>query len=253
MIDTHAHLSNLENSEEIISSMEREGLSAIVTIGTTVNDSKLNIQFASSHKNIFATVGIYPEYSMATTEDDLKTITELASDENVVAIGEIGLDYHSENYDKITQKNIFLRQLKIADSVGKPFCVHCRNAAGDVYEILSQNKNLLKNSGLMHCYSEGKEWYKKFLELGMYLSFSGNITYKHNDIDFIKDVPLDKILVETDSPYLSPVPHRGERNQPKNVSYVIEKLAEVLGMDFDELNRITTENAKRFYRLKLKN
>lgn len=251
MIDTHAHLASLENRDEIIGSMEREGLAAIVTIGTTIDNSTENIEIAKHNKNVFATVGIYPEYSTTVTEEDLLKIEELSHDENVVAIGEIGLDYHSENYDKITQKNIFLRQLQIADSANKPFCVHCRGAVEDVYDILSEHRDLIKNSGLMHCYSEGEQWYRKFLNLGMYLSFSGNITYKHSDVEFIKDVPLERILVETDSPYLSPVPLRGTVNQPKNVSYVIEKIAKIKGMDFDELNKITTENAKRFYRLKI--
>lgn len=250
MIDTHAHLLSLENRDEIISSMKKEGLDAIVCIGTTLKDSKANIELANKHENIYCTVGIYPEYADGATGADLEELESLAKSEKVVAIGEIGLDYHSENYNKNTQKNIFIKQLEIANRVGKPFCIHCRNAAEDVYEILSKYKHLINHSGLMHCYSEGEEWFKKFLDLGLYISFTGNITYKKNNVDFIKDIPLDKLLVETDSPYLAPVPLRGTVNEPKNVSFVIEKIASITGEDFDKLNKITTENAKRIYNIK---
>ena len=164
----------------------------------------------------------------------------------MVAIGEIGLDYHY-NYDKKSQKELFVKQLELADRLGLPFCIHCRDAANDVFEILNENKHLINHSGLMHCYSEGKEWFEKFLGLGLYLSFSGNITFRKTDRSFLKDVPLDRILVETDAPYLSPEPLRGRRNYPKNVKFVAEKIANEIGVDVDEFEHITTENAKRFY------
>ena len=247
MIDTHAHLLSLENCEQVIKNMAADRLENIVCIGTTVADSKENVELAKKHDNIFAAVGIYPEYSKTVTDEDLRAIEELAKNQKVVAIGEIGLDYHDENYDKESQKKIFVRQLEIADRLALPFCIHCRAAAADVYNVLEENKHLINHSGLMHCYSEGREWYKKFLDLGLYLSFSGNITYKKSDRSFLKDVPLDKILVETDSPYLSPEPLRGRPNEPKNVQHVIDKIAIELGISSDELEKITTENAKKLY------
>ena len=248
MIDTHAHLLMLENMNELIDNMTSDDMDYIVTIGTTVEDSIQSVNLAKQHEKVYATVGIYPEYSVNTTEEDLKTIEELAKEEKVVAIGEIGLDYHY-NYDKESQKKLFVKQLEIANRVGKPFCIHCRDAVEDVYEVLKENKHLINHSGLMHCYSEGKEWFKKFLELGLYLSFSGNITFKKADRSFLKDIPLDRIVVETDSPYLSPEPFRGRKNEPKMVQYVIEKIASEIGISSEELRKITTENAKKFYSL----
>jgi len=248
MIDTHAHLLMLENMNKIIDGMSNDDMNYIVTIGTTVEDSIQSVNLAQKHEKVYATVGIYPEYSVNTTQEDLKVIEELAKNEKVVAIGEIGLDYHY-NYDKESQKELFVKQLEIANRVGKPFCIHCRDATSDVYEILKENKHLINHSGLMHCYSEGKEWFEKFLDLGLYLSFSGNITFKKADRSFLKDIPLDRIVVETDSPYLSPEPFRGRKNEPKMVQYVIDKIAKEIEISSEELRKITTENAKKFYSL----
>ena len=242
MIDTHAHLLMLKNRDEIINNMKNDDMDFIVNIGTTLEDSRQGVE------KIYATVGIYPEYSVDTTAEDLEKLEVLAKQNKVVAIGEIGLDYHYD-YDKVSQKDLFVSQLKIADRLGLPFCVHCRDAASDVYEILKENKHLINHSGLMHCYSEGKEWFKKFLELGLYLSFSGNITYKKSDRSFLKDIPLNRILVETDSPYLSREPLRGRSNEPQNVQYIIEKIAQEIGLTSEELRKITTENAKKFYKI----
>ncbi len=249
MIDTHCHLLMLENIA-FDENIKDEKLENLVTISTTLEDSEKNIEIAKIHKKVFATVGIYPEYASGATEDDFKRLESLAKEERVVAIGEIGLDYHTEGYDKDAQKKVFIRQLEIADKLGKPFCIHCRGAVEDVYKILSENKYLINHSGLMHCYSEGGEWVNKFLELGLYISFSGNITFKKVDSEFVKIIPLDKILVETDSPYLAPVPLRGTVNQPKNVKFVIEFLANKLGISFNEFERITSSNAKKFYNIK---
>ncbi len=247
MIDTHAHLLYFKNCDEIIDSMKDDGLDKIVTIGTTVQNSRESIALAEENENIFVAVGIYPEYAEETTDADLQEIERLTNSGKVVAVGEIGLDFHTEGYNKQKQIELFVRQLEIADRAKLPFCIHCRNAAKEVYEILSTHKNLLKYSGLMHCYSEGAEWIDKFLGLGLYISFSGNITFKKSDRSFLKRIPLDKILVETDAPYLSPEPVRGRENVPKNVKYVIEKLAKELEISFEEFEKITEKNAKKFY------
>lgn len=248
MIDTHAHLLSLERKNEIIKNMKNDDMDFIVNISTTVEESKAGVILAEENEKIYTSVGIYPEFSESVTQEDLVEIEALAKHKKVVAIGEIGLDYHNE-FDKKSQKEIFVKQLEIADKLGLPFCIHCRNAAEDLYQILLENKHLINHSGLMHCYSEGAEWYKKFLDLGLYLSFSGNITYKKSDRSFLKDIPLDKILVETDSPYLSPEPMRGKINEPKNVQFIIDKIAYEIGISSDKLKKITTENAKKFYNL----
>ena len=247
MIDTHAHLGYFKDLDGLIDNMQVNGLEYIVNIGTTIKDSEQGVNFANRFKNVYTTVGIYPEYSMDVTDEDLLKIMELGKNDKVVAIGEIGLDYHGENFDKNSQRQLFIKQLEIADKLSLPFCIHCRGAVEDVYQILNENKNLIKHAGLMHCYSEGSEWVRKFLDLGLYISFSGNITYKKNDRSFLKDMPLDKILVETDSPYLAPEPLRGRQNEPKNVKFTLQRIADEIGIGFDELERITSENAKRIY------
>lgn len=247
MIDTHAHLNSFDNLTEMINNMEDDGLEYIVNIGTTMKDSRQGIKFAEKFEKVYTTVGIYPEYSIGVKESDLVELEKLAKHSKVVAIGEIGLDYHRDGFDKESQKALFLKQLELADRLGLPFCVHCRGAAEDVYELLSQNKQLIKYGGLMHCYSEGSAWAEKFLGLGMYISLSGNITYKKSDMEFLKTLPLDKILVETDAPYLTPEPFRGRRNEPKNVRFTLERVAKEIGVSFEELEKITTENARRFY------
>ena len=247
MIDTHAHLNSFNNLDEMIENMSGDGLDFIVNIGTTVKDSKQGVKFAEKYKKVYTTIGIYPEFSLDVKPDALEAIESLAKHEKVVAIGEIGLDYHREGYDKASQKELFIKQLEIADKYGIPFCVHCREAVEDVYEVLKENQHLINHSGLMHCYSEGKDWVQKFIDLGLYISFSGNITYKKSDRSFLKDLPLDRILVETDAPYLSPEPIRGRRNEPKNVRLTMERIASEIGVSEEEFERITTENARRFY------
>ena len=249
MIDTHAHLNMYEEEYEkvIIKNMEEDNLQAVVTIGTTIEDSIKNIELASNYENVYATVGIYPDFSLTTTEKDLEKLKELAKNEKVVAIGEIGLNYYGDEYDIESQKQLFIKQLEIANELNLPFCIHCREAAEDMYEVLNAHKHLIKHAGIMHCYSEGKDWFKKFLDLGLYLSFSGNITYKKSDRSFLKEIPLDRILIETDAPYLSPEPIRGRRNEPKNVKFIIEKIASEIGITPEELDYITTKNAKNVY------
>ncbi|MBQ8451171.1 MAG: TatD family hydrolase [Clostridia bacterium] len=249
MIDTHAHLLSVD-TEKVISTMANNNLEAIVNIGTTIDDSTRGLALAKKYKNIYQVVGIYPEYSDGVTDEDLQKIEELAKDEKVVAIGEIGLDYHGEKFDKKKQKEIFVKQLEIANKLNLPFCIHCRAAVDELYDILFEHKNLINHSGLMHCYSEGSEWFQKFLDLGMFISLSGNITYKKSDKAFLKSLPLDRILVETDSPYLSPQVVRGKPNEPANVRYVLDFISKEIGISYEELEKITTKNAKKFYGIK---
>ncbi len=247
MIDTHFHLTSFDDKDQIIDSLQSDNLEFVVNIGTTVEDSKEGVCLAEKYDKLYTTVGIYPEFANTIKPDDLEKIQELAKHPKVVAIGEIGLDYHRENYDRQKQIDLFVAQLKIADKLGLPFCIHCRNAVEDVYSTLSENKNLINHGGLMHCYSEGANWWKRFAELGLYFSFSGNITYKNNDVEFIKDLPLEKIVVETDAPYLSPVPLRGKKNYPKNVKFMIQKIADLKNLTFDEVEKQTSKNAKKVY------
>ncbi|MBQ7466647.1 MAG: TatD family hydrolase [Clostridia bacterium] len=247
VIDSHAHiLSKSIVTDRVINSMQTDGLEKIITVGTDAETSFSYAKLAGNNKDIYAIVGLYPEYADQITEKDLKIIDELADSEKVIAIGEIGLDFHVlDNKEK--QIDLFKKQLDIAVKHDLPVCIHTRSAAEETYNILKEYAPLLKRKGVMHCFSENKEYALKFLELGFYISFSGNITYKNADRSFLKDIPLDKILVETDSPHLAPEPLRGHVNVPANVKITAQKIADELCMDFEEFCKRTVENTYRVY------
>ena len=249
IIDTHAHLiSSGVETDKILSSMKEDGLEKIVNIGTNVKDSIGGVEVAKNNKDVYTTVGLHPEYASELTDEDLKVIDELANNEKVVAIGEIGLDYHYGAENKDQQKYFFIEQLKIAKKHNLPVCIHSRDAREDTYEILSKNKDLLVPPCVMHCFSEDREYAFKYLDLGFYISFAGNITYKKSDRSFVKDIPLDKILVETDSPYLSPEPLRGTKNVPANVKLTAQRLADLYEMDYEKFVKHTIENSYNVFK-----
>ncbi len=249
IIDTHAHLlSPGVDTFSIIERMKDDGLEKIVNIGTDTGDSEGGVLLAKKVKDVYTTVGIHPEYASKTTKQDIEKINALASEEKVVAIGEIGLDYHFETDNKEKQKEIFIAQIKIAKAHNLPICIHTRDAKEDTYEILKKYSDIIVKPSIMHCFSEDWEYAKKFLDLGFYISFSGNITYKKSDRSFVKDIPLDRILVETDSPYLSPEPLRGTKNEPKNVKLTAQKLADLYEMDYEKFEKITRDNAYNVFK-----
>lgn len=253
MIDAHAHLLNEKyDGKAVIGEMNNDRLDYIVNIGTDVADSLAGTELAANNAKVFATVGIHPEYADNITEADLKIIDELASKPKVVAIGEIGLDYHygATAEQKQKQKWLFLRQIEIAHKHGLPIVIHCRDAADDVLEILKANKHLLGGGVVMHCYSEGAAYMRSFQALGCYFSFTGNITFKKVDRSYLKDIDRSKIMVETDSPWLAPEPLRGTTNYPKNVWLTAQKIADELEMPLEKFDKLVTENIKRFYKIK---
>lgn len=253
MIDSHAHLLSDElNAQQIIAGMQNDNLDYIINVGTDVSDSKQGIVLAKNNERIYTTVGIHPEYADTAAEKDLKTIEELAVQPKVVAIGEIGLDYHygatSKQIEK--QKWLFVRQIKLANKLKLPIVIHCRDAADDILQILKANKQYLSNGFCMHCYSEGAKYIKEFLDLGAYISFTGNITYKKSDRSFLNQIPQNKIMIETDCPYLSPEPLRGRVNQPKNVVHTAQKIADCLQISLQQFLLLTTQNSKTFFNIK---
>lgn len=254
LIDSHAHICYTDrlDTNEIIDSMQVDNLESIITIGTNVLESQKAVEVAENNKNIYATVGIHPEYASEIKMQCLLEIENLAKSKKVVAIGEIGLDYHYEGFDKQKQFELFIAQLELAERLDLPVCIHTRDAAEDTYNILKEHATKLKRKGVMHCFSETSEWAEKFLNLGFYISFAGNITFKKSDRSFLKNIPIDKIMVETDCPFLSPEPVRGTINKPKNVNYIAQKIADVLEMDFKYFADRTRENTKRLY-YKIKN
>lgn len=249
IIDSHAHLLYYgDDVKRIVDNMENDGLERIVNIGTTVQNSREGIELASRFDKVYATVGIYPEYAASTTEEDLKEIDRLAGEDKVVAVGEIGLDYHNGDQDKEAQKRVFEEQIMIAKKHNLPICIHTRAAVEDTYEILKKHQRDIVFPSIMHCFSENGEYAKKFMDLGFYISFSGNITYKKSDRSYLKDVPLDKILLETDSPYLSPMPLRGQTNEPSHIIHTAQKIADEMQIDVEKLIDNATANTYRVYK-----
>ncbi len=252
LIDIHAHLTDKkysESIEEIVFACKNNGVSLIVDSGYSIETSLAARANANSFDSVYFVCGIHPEKQAEYTDDTKRLLIELASDEKCVGIGEIGLDYHYDGYDKNGQKNAFVRQIELANELGLPFVVHSRDASNDVFETLSANKSLIKHGFLMHCYSESKEMAKRYLDLGAYFSFGGVITFKNaKKEDIIRSIPLERIITETDSPYLTPVPHRGEINSPKNVVFVYEKLSEILGVSGERLQKIVEDNAKSLFK-----
>lgn len=249
LIDSHAHINYGDkiDTTSVIDNMQDDELECIVNIGTNVHESIQSVNLANKYKNIYATVGIHPEYVEELKEQCLIEIEDLAKNSKVVAIGEIGLDYHYDGYDKQKQIELFERQLEIAERLDLPVCIHTRDASVDTYEILKKHADKLKRKGVMHCFSEDGKWAKLFLELGFYISFAGNITFKKTDRSLLKDIPMDRILVETDCPFLSPEPVRGKVNVPKHVKYTARKIADTLEIDFDAFAEFTRNNTKAVY------
>lgn len=260
MIDTHAHLDFKEfdpDRDEVIRRAYAGGVEKIINVGCNLERSRDSIELARKYKNIYASIGVHPhdvgKYKKERMKDELE---KLIQSNKVVAIGECGLDYYrlEKEEDKEKQKEFFKIQLEIAYNKGVPLIIHCRDAFNDLLEILKDSKFKNPNSkqGVTHCFSGNRQIARQFLELGFLISFTGSITYTKPEgelLKVVKEVPLEKIMIETDCPYLAPVPHRGERNEPLYVKYIAEKIAEVKGIDLEEVKRKTTENAKWLFGL----
>lgn len=201
---------------------------------------------AQEYDFIYAAVGVHPDETGELSEIDMNTLAELSKQNKVVAIGEIGLDYHNNGAPKEVQQQWFKRQLIMAKELSMPYIIHDRDAHGDTLAIL---KEIGYFNGVMHCFSGSAEMAKEVVNLGMMVSFAGPVTFKNapKTKEAARAVPTERLMVETDSPYLSPEPHRGKRNDSSRVRFVVEEIARLHEMEFEELARITTENGKRFF------
>ena len=249
LFDTHTHLDDKQfdsDREEVIERIKAAGVAYAVNVGSGIEESRNSIALAEKHDFIYAAVGVHPGNTDEMTEDDFETIKALAAHEKAVAIGEIGLDYHYEGFDKEKQKYWFSRQLSLAKELRLPYIIHDRDAHADTLEIIRQ---VGYGRGVMHCYSGSVEMAKILLDLGLYISIAGQVTFKNAAKlkEVAEFVPTDRLLIETDSPYLTPEPFRGKRNNSANVAYTCAKIAELKGMSAAELARITLENGKKFY------
>lgn len=256
LFDSHCHLNDEkfnEDREELILKLNNEGVEKLVTAGYSLKSSKEAINLANKYNFIYATIGISPNDipdNINELEEEIKQLKELyKTSEKIVAVGEIGLDYHWNTENKDLQRYAFIEQIKLANKLELPIQIHTRDAVMDTIDILKTND--VKYGGIFHCCPFNRELVKEGLKLGFFISFAGPTTFKNskNASEIINMVPNDRFLVETDSPYLSPEPYRGKRNDPRNVQYILMKIAEVKGKTFEEVQNLAYENAKRIFRI----
>lgn len=253
LIDSHAHLLDerlRDNIPQILAGYPQNDVEMSIEIGADMDSSRGAVALANKYENIYATVGLHPESAERTTDSDIEELRSFAQNKKVVAIGEIGLDYHYD-YEKTAQKSVLIKQIMLADSLNLPIVIHLRDAYQDMEEILKEYKNHINNGILLHCYSGSKEMISRFAFLDPYYAFGGAITFKNNNrAEVIRAVKKDRLLVETDCPYLTPAPHRGELNTPNFLKFTAMRMAEDLGISYDEVAKITNDNTRRFYRIK---
>ena len=277
IFDTHAHLCDAafdDDREAIIADLGAHGVGAFTEIGFDLPSSRAALALAERHPNIYAAVGFHPDHSDHLREEDVETLRRMVeNDQKIVAIGEIGLDYHytregilrraaasgqevdpeslaTADPEPEIQKACFRRMLQLARELGLPINVHSREAAQDTYELIVEERGY-ENAGIIHCFGYPVEMAERFVKLGLYVGVGGVVTFKNSRKlkEVVERIPIERIVLETDCPYMAPVPKRGTRNDPRNLPYVVEEIAALRQMDPAEVIRITTENAKRVYRI----
>lgn len=254
LTDTHTHLNAKqfdEDRDEVIQRALDAGVTRIVNIGFDRETIPTSIELAERYDFIYSTVGWHPVEAKFMQPGDLEWIEELCKHEKVVAIGEIGLDYYWDTSPKDVQDRVFREQIRLARKLGMPIVIHNRDAHQDVLQVLKEEK-AAEVGGIMHCFSGSWETAKQCLDMNFYISFGGPVTFKNarQPKEVLAQVPLDRLLIETDAPYLTPHPHRGKRNETAYVRLVAETAAEIRGISLEELAAITTENAIRLLGLK---
>ena len=250
LTDTHCHLfyEDLKNNlSDVLKRAEELGVNRFICVATNMEDARECLLLGETHDNIFASVGVHPHDAKDAPEDFVDQIYDLMTSDSMVAVGEMGLDYFRNISDPEIQKDVFRTQMEIAQELNKPIIFHNRDADQDMIKILKEFPDV---RGVAHCFSSNLETANAFLDLGYYISFSGNLTFKNSHLpEVAKELPLDRILVETDSPYLSPVPHRGKPNEPGRTRFVAEKLAEIHGVSLELIAEKTTENASSLFQI----
>ena len=252
LFDSHAHYDDSKfdaDRDALLSTMKSNGIERIVNVGSDLRSSKASIALAKKYDFIYAAVGVHPHDVKDMDDSTISELASLTKENKVVAIGEIGLDYYYDNSPREAQKYWFRQQLKLAKRLHLPVIIHDRDAHGDCLEILKREAPV---KGVLHSFSGSVEMAEEAIRLGLVLSISGPLTYKnnHKTVEVVKQIPLEYLLIETDSPYLPPEPHRGERNSSLNVKYVAQKIADVKGTTFEEVCRQTSMNAKTLFSIR---
>ena len=250
LTDTHCHLFYDELKNDLPGVLERakkQGVDRFICVATNITDSNECLQLSLAHDNIYASAGIHPHDAKDAPNNFVNQIYELMNNNKMVAVGEMGLDYFRNLSEPEVQKNVFRAQMKIALELNKPVIFHNRDADKDLISILNEFPDVI---GVAHCFSSTLETAEKFINLGYYISFSGNITFKNSHLPKVaKELPLERLLVETDCPYLSPDPYRGKTNEPSRVRIVAERLAEIHRTPLEKIVEITSENATNIFKL----
>ncbi len=250
LFDSHAHIDDNRFTgevEEVIIRAKDNGVSGIINVGACMPSSARSVALAEQYDCIYAGVGIHPHDAKDALETDYEQLAKWTQHAKVVAIGEIGLDYYYDHSPRDIQQAVLIRQLDVARQCHMPVIIHDRDAHGDIMHIL--RKEAKGMTGVMHCFSGSLEMAKEILKLGFYVSFAGPVTYKNSSKlkEIAQTVPLDRLLVETDSPYLTPQPYRGRRNEPAYVRFVAEEVAALRGLELADLAAATSENVKKLF------
>lgn len=251
LTDTHAHYDDEGFDEDRYALLDRlfeESVNKIVSVGCAYDRWQPTLELAERYEGVYAALGIHPEDIYDLPEDYLQRLEELSKHPKVKALGEMGLDYHYENYDRERQIKVFREQLQLADRLSMPVIIHSRDATADTLEILH---DLRPKKAVMHCFSGSAEVAREILSMGLYISFTGVVTFKNarRAVEACAEVPLDRLMLETDCPYMAPVPYRGQRCDSSMIRSTAEKIAEIKGITADEVIKLCNENADRFFEM----
>ncbi len=253
IFESHAHYDSSkfkDDSDEIITNCYKNNVTKIVNIGADMKSSKTSVDLANKYDFVYAAVGVHPHDVKSMTEDDIETLKQyVLNEEKVVAIGEIGLDYYYDYSDRESQRKWFERQLELANELDMPVVIHSRDADQECYEIIKKYK---PKKAVIHCFSGSKELAKLYVDMGYYIGVGGVVTFKNSRklVEVVENIPLESILLETDAPYLSPEPNRGQRNDSTNIKYISRTIAKIKGISPDTVENVTFCNAMSLYNLK---
>ena len=253
IVDTHAHYDEEafdEDRRTVLAQLKAAGIERVVNVGASIHSSHTTLELIEKHDVLYGAIGVHPSETEELNEEWMNWLEEKSHEKKVVAIGEIGLDYHWEEPARDVQKYWFVRQLDLARKVKLPVIIHSRDAAKDTLDIMKA-EHAENIGGVIHCFSYTKEMAREYLDMGFFLGIGGVLTFKNARklVETVEYAPLDRLVLETDCPYLAPVPNRGKRNSSLNLTYVADQLAAIKGVDRETVEKMTWDNARRLYRL----
>jgi TatD DNase family protein len=250
IIDSHAHLGSLEKTDDAVQTAIQNGVNYIINMSSDYTSALQTVEFTRKFPNVYGAVGIHPHEASSCDSETFSRIEELSQHEKIVAIGETGLDYYYHNSPRDLQIASLKQHIKLSMKSGKPIVIHMRDSDSDIKKIIGDD-SCSDLKGVIHCFTGDYQTALYFIELGFYISFSGILTFNRSVElrEVAKKIPIDKILVETDSPYLAPVPFRGKKNQPAYVKYIVQKLAEIRNEPFDKVSEHTAYNTRKLFKL----